>query len=639
MYPKLVGIAGPLMGESYALAEEGLSIGRESANRLSVRDTSVSRRHCVIKKVDDLDKVIDLDSHNGTFVNGLPVKERVLEHGDQIKIGNSVFLFIARKDEAVATPHEVRVDDQALTLHSAVQLRREDALYLQPEQSLVGQLSTTRLVRDLNALLRVSLLINSSGGFEALQKNLLESIFEITPAERGVIALTKGTSDDFVSAFGLHKSAGRLERQVRVSRTVINHVLREGVAILSNDVRGSDAYSDAESLITFQTTSLLVVPLFFFGKITGFIYLEISDPQDKFDEDHLQLLMAIAGIAAGLLENARCMEWLEGEKERLRNEINIEHSMVGESAAMRLVYQFIAKVAPANSNVLIRGESGTGKELVARAIHQNSPRVGKPFVAINCAGLSETLLESELFGHEKGAFTGAIARKKGLLEVADGGTFFLDEIAELAPQLQAKLLRVLQEREFQRVGGTHLAKVNIRLLAATNQDLDRAIKDNRFRQDLYFRLNVVSLIMPPLRERREDIPLLSSYFAAKYSKECNRQLSGISREARACLGNYDWPGNVRELENAIERAVVLGTDEYIMPEDLPESLLERESSLATIPNKKYFEAVKEAKKQLILRALEEAQGNYTEAAKLLGVYPTYLHRLMRNLSLKSAPQK
>jgi Nif-specific regulatory protein len=253
--------------------------------------------------------------------------------------------------------------------------------------------------------------------------------------------------------------------------------------------------------------------------------------------------------------------------------------------------------------------------------------------------LNESLLESELFGHEKGAFTGALALKKGRLEIADGGTVFLDEIGELSPTLQVKLLRVLQEREFERVGGTNTIKIDIRLVAATNKNLEEAIDSGEFRRDLFYRLNVVSFEMPALRDRRDDIPLLASYFADKYSVKCNRRLTGISPEARACLTAYDWPGNVRELENAIERAIVLGTTDRILPEDLPEAVLETEVSPADASALKYHEAVKQTKKQIILNAVSEAKGNYTDAARLLGVHPNYLHRLIRNLNLKDQLKK
>ncbi|MGA6980969.1 MAG: sigma 54-interacting transcriptional regulator, partial [Candidatus Sulfotelmatobacter sp.] len=277
--------------------------------------------------------------------------------------------------------------------------------------------------------------------------------------------------------------------------------------------------------------------------------------------------------------------------------------------------------------------SGTGKELVARALHRNSPRAAKPFVAINCAAIPETLLESDLFGHERGAFTGAAGLKKGRLEVADTGVVFLDEIGELAPALQVKLLRVLQEREFERVGGNHLIKVDIRLIAATNSKLEKAVQEGEFRQDLYYRLKVLNVTMPALRERRDDIPLLARHFIQKHAKHCKVMPRPISREALSLLVNYDWPGNVRELENAIERALVLGSSEMILPEDLPESLLERSPAPEMI-EAKYHAAVKELKKQLILDAIEQTHGSYVEAARTLGVHPNYLHRLIRNLELK-----
>jgi transcriptional regulator with PAS, ATPase and Fis domain len=307
--------------------------------------------------------------------------------------------------------------------------------------------------------------------------------------------------------------------------------------------------------------------------------------------------------------------------------------MVGSSARMRDVYQFIERVAPTDSTVLIYGESGTGKELVAGAIHKNSPRKNQPFVALNCAALTETLLESELFGHEKGAFTSAVNQKKGFLEVADGGTIFLDEIGELSLILQAKLLRVLQEREFVRVGGTRPIKINVRFLAATNKDLQKSVREEKFRADLFHRLNVISIALPSLRERPEDIPVLAEHFALRHAKNCNRSLAGISADAMAYLRQYDWPGNVRELENALERAVVIGSSDKILAEDLPETVLESAKSPGSA-SAGYHDAIRNLKKQMILSALEQAGGNITEAAKALGVHANYLHRLMRNLELR-----
>jgi transcriptional regulator with PAS, ATPase and Fis domain len=370
----------------------------------------------------------------------------------------------------------------------------------------------------------------------------------------------------------------------------------------------------------------------------GVMYLDASSPGARFNSDLLQLVTTLGNIAALAIENSRHLERLGGENRRLHEELNIHHSMIGESKAMHEVYGFVSRVAGRDSTVLISGESGTGKELVARAVHLNSGRADKPFVAINCAAITETLLESELFGHERGAFTGAVSQKKGKLEIAEGGTVFLDEIGELAVPMQAKLLRVLQEREFERVGGTRPIKLDVRLIAATNRDLKEASRTGAFRPDLYYRLNVVSLQMPTLRERREDIPMLAAFFAAHYAEKVKRRVAGISPEARACLMRYDWPGNVRELENAIERAVVLGSTELILAEDLPDSILE-ETAASGQPVSALHDGIREAKKVLIERAIEQANGNYTDAARILGVHPNHLFRLIRTLNLKPKRQR
>jgi Nif-specific regulatory protein len=291
-------------------------------------------------------------------------------------------------------------------------------------------------------------------------------------------------------------------------------------------------------------------------------------------------------------------------------------------------------VAATDATVLVEGESGTGKELVARAIHRNSKRAESPFVAINCAAIAENLLESELFGHEKGAFTGAAAQKKGRIEMAEGGTLFLDEVSELAPELQAKLLRVLQEREFERVGGTRAIPLDTRLIAATNKKLSAAIEAGEFRNDLYYRLNVVTLTMPALRDRVEDIPQLVEHFLSKASRKCKTKMKSLSEEAKACLIRYDWPGNVRELENAIERAVVLGSGNVVLPEDLPETILE--AGAPSDGSAKYHRSMKETKRQMIAQALQHAHGSYLEAAKTLGIHPNSLLRLMRNLNVKAS---
>ncbi|MCI0525686.1 MAG: sigma 54-interacting transcriptional regulator [Acidobacteria bacterium] len=639
MNPRMIALSGPMKDRVISLAEAEVTVGRESSNHIHLADLSVSRRHCVFRSESGQVMVTDLDSFNGTSVNDVPVKERLLAHGDRIRVGDSTFLFLLRDGETAPLDSGVRIAEGSEIIHETVRLRQEDALYLQPDRLIAALPKSERLARDLNALLKISAAINSIRGLEELQSQLLEMIGSAIPAEWGAIILFEENSEEPASITGWRRDG---DQPMPVSRTILRRVLNEGVSLLSNDLLKDAEGVSADSLLISRARSLVAVPIVMRGKTTGVIYLATSDPIVWFDEDHLQLAAAVAGIAGVALENARHVAWLEGENRRLQSEIVLTHNLVGESERMRSVLNFIAKVAPTDSTVLIRGETGVGKELGARAIHVNSRRAECPFVAINCAALTETLLESELFGHEKGAFTGATSQKKGKFEMADGGTIFLDELGEMSMALQVKLLRALQEQEFERVGGTRVIKVNVRLIAATNRDLEAMIKQGIFRQDLYYRLNVVSLVMPPLRERREDIPLLANYFATKYAQKCNRHIRGVSPEARACLKAYDWPGNVRELENAIERAIVLGSSDLIRPEDLPEAVLESEGEDALSTGSsigKYHETIRETKKQLILMAVDQTGGNVTEAAKLLGVQANYLHRLISNLNLRPALKK
>jgi Nif-specific regulatory protein len=626
MNPRLTAISGRLKGSVFSIEDLPVVIGRETTATLCIADASVSRRHSKIEKEAEQFVIEDLDSLNGTFINEVPVKRRELQHGDRIRIGDSQFIFLTHDGEFSASG-EVRFDDGPVISGSTLQFKLNDALYV--------------MARDLSALMKISTTINAIRGVEQLQKTLLDLVFEVVPAARGVILLTEESADkqgtEFSSVFGLDRLRGP-DVTIKVSSKVTKWALTHRESILITNKSEVRQFESSASLIADQPVSVLCVPLIMLERTLGVIYLDTTEPNTVFDQDHLQLVSAISAITAVAIENARHIEWLVSENQRLIADFNIEHNLVGESTPIREVLQFISKVAPTDSTVLISGESGTGKELAARAIHLNSKRADKPFMAVNCAALAESLLESELFGHEKGSFTGALTQKKGRLEIADGGTLFLDEIGELSPALQVKLLRVLQEREFERVGGTRPIKVDIRVVTATNKNLEEAVTQGMFRQDLYYRLNVVGLEMPPLRNRPQDIPLLANYFAAKFGQKSARRITGITAEAQARLVGYDWPGNVRELENAIERAVVLGATDRILPEDLPESVLEAQATV-NVAGTKYHEAVAQTKKQIILTAMQQAKGSYTEAAKILGVHPNYLHRLIRNLNLKEHLKK
>jgi len=329
------------------------------------------------------------------------------------------------------------------------------------------------------------------------------------------------------------------------------------------------------------------------------------------------------------------------DRQRLKREVEIlseelgdrYHLIIGTSAKMNRVAELAKKAAGSSATVLLLGESGTGKEIFARNIHQWSDRKDKPFVTINCVGLSKELLESELFGHEQGAFTGAHQRKKGKLELAHGGTVFFDEIGDISQELQAKLLRFLQEREFERVGGITSISVDVRVIAATNRNLEAAMDKGLFREDLYHRLNVVPVRLPPLRERNEDVPTLSEYFQRKYSTATRKSVSGISTAAMEKLAAYNWPGNVRELANVIERAVVLGSGPSIGIEDLPSRIAVGESTAVT-DAVSYREGMNVARKELILKALSKTQGNRSAAAKILGLEAKYFLKLMKSLGIE-----
>jgi Nif-specific regulatory protein len=608
-------------------------VGRDVSNSLPVVDPSVSRRHCILRGERGSFRVQDLGSRNGTLVNGVAVQEHGLKHGDEIAIGHTLFLLLTEEEDLPPVVGRAELEDCPHT-SATILLDPKEVVYLQParlQQELAG---SSPLALNLNALLKISRIVHSIGDLEGLQGQLLDLIFEVVPASRGAILLMEREGQPGSAMFARMRppAQGAL---IKVSRTVVNRVLEKGVSILGTDVPNHGDLRDIESLAESQVHSLMCVPLTVLQRVMGCIYLDSNRFGETLNGQHLELVTAIAGISAVALDNARRRQQLELENERLTLEVSQERSLVGEGQGMKEILQFLKRVAPTEATVLIEGESGTGKELVARALHRGSPRAGGPFVAINCSAIPENLLESELFGHERGAFTGAAALKKGRLETANSGVVFLDEIGELDPVLQVKLLRVIQEREFERLGGNRPIKVDIRLIAATNRKLEQAVQRGTFRQDLYYRLAVLKVTMPALRVRREDIPALTRHFVQKHAKRCKVKPRAISREALSCLVNYDWPGNVRELENAIEHALVLGSSEVILPEDLPESLLERDPA-PEITEAKYHAAVKELKKQLIREAVERTQGNYAEAARLLGLHPNYLHRLIRNLELKES---
>ncbi|MGC2660004.1 MAG: sigma 54-interacting transcriptional regulator [Bryobacteraceae bacterium] len=601
----LIGISEAVQGQVYHLSEAEVLLGRGSASTLRVPHSSVSREHCLIRVHEHRIEIQDKGSRNGTFVNGLPVRERALLDGDELMFGDVVFQFRSVEPGAVIPANPGMVEPSfSQTLNSPhVPLAREAATLVR-----IGEIA--RMVQDLY-LDRVSDSQSDSA------RRLFEAMFEMIPSRRGALLLfVKGSDEQRLLA---EFAADAPKSAVKVPRTVKHRLFESRAAAAGIEER----------------IAWLASPLLFSGRIAGALYLDSGASRRDYGDRDLQMISAVCEVLALAIENARDLQMLQFENGLLRAGITPDSALIGDSASMSALQGAILKVARASATVLICGESGTGKELVARAIHRNSPRSARPFVALNCAAITETLVESEFFGYEKGAFTGAVAQRKGRLETADGGTVFLDEIGELSLPLQAKLLRVLQEHEFERVGGSRTVKVDIRVVAATNRDLEKAIQVGTFREDLFYRLNVVRLHVPPLRDRRDDILLLATHFVRKCSEQIGRRVSGFSREARALLVAYDWPGNVRELQNVIERAVVLGSSETIIPEDLPETLFDA-TPTPDLNDDGFHASVRQHRRRIILAAIERAGGNVAEAARALKLHPVYLHRLITSLGLRQS---
>jgi Nif-specific regulatory protein len=481
-------------------------------------------------------------------------------------------------------------------------------------------------VRKLATLLEVSQTLAGSLSLQTGLYGVLEVLERRCGAGRGAVTLIEDASGHLVveAALGYPRSAGRVRYRVgegitgrvaqRGTPEVVPHLNEEPEFLhraVSREARGA------------EDVSFLCVPILMDGLSAGTLAVEMP----VMVESDAERMIKVLRITAAMISQAvRIHRLAEGERQRLveensqlREELRERYeftNIVGNSGPMRRVYEQVHQVVGTTATVMIRGESGTGKELIAHALHHHSPRAGKPFIRVNCAALPETLVEAELFGHERGAFTGAQARRKGKFEQADGGTLFLDEIGELTPSTQARLLRVLQSREFERLGGNETIRVDVRMITATNKDLERALGEGTFREDLYYRLNVFTIFVPPLRERKSDVLLLADHFVEKYARVHGRIIKRISTPAIDMLMAYHWPGNVRELENTIERAVLVSDSDVIHGHHLSPTLQTAEAS-GTVVSRSLGEAVGVFESNLIQDALKSSRGNRAKAARLL----------------------
>jgi len=477
------------------------------------------------------------------------------------------------------------------------------------------------------ALLDISQALNSIHDTDELLQRVMDIAIETMSAERGFIMLeSPGTSEEFVTAVAHNIDPDSDVSEGSASQSVLQRVMEEQEPVMTHDAPQDERFSAAESIIAQHIQSILAVPLRIKGALIGVIYLDSTKNRTQFTPQGLRFMEAFANQAAIAIDNANLIQEKIHENIALRSQMEEFYpfeEIVGESPAMKKVFQTMEKVLDVDSPVLLLGESGTGKELVARAIHYQGHRKEKPFVAQFCGALTDTLLESELFGHKKGSFTGAASDKPGLFEIANGGTFFLDEIADIPLSTQTKLLRVLQEGELKRVGDTKSIHVDVRIISATNKDLKREVTREKFREDLFYRINVITIEMPPLRDRGDDVLLLADLFLNKYSKKLDRDVQRFSRGALRKLQEYKWPGNVRELENTIQRAITLCQETKIQEEHLglffPEE--EKRSEEMTLD---------EVKKQHVLKVLEKHDGNRTRTAEALDVSLRWLQYQLKD---------
>jgi Nif-specific regulatory protein len=497
---------------------------------------------------------------------------------------------------------------------------------------------------ELTALYEISRILGSSLNLKSNLRGVMRVLSEYLDLNRGTVALRRGGEVNIVSAFGMTTEEIKRGRY-KLGEGIIGRVAKHGAPIVIPNVGDEPLFlnkTGSRKKVKKENIAFLCVPIKFKNETLGVLSVDrlFKGERISFEED-LRLMKIIASLVAYSVkihdEIEREREAFTEEKEKLTRQLKGKYrveNIIGQSDRMQEVFEAIHSVAPARSNVILRGESGTGKELVAKAIHFMSPRAKKPFVKFNCASIPEGLLESELFGHEKGAFTGATGMRKGRFELADGGTVFLDEIGDLPPTLQPKILRVLQEREFERVGGEKTIKVDVRLVTATSRNLEELVSDGTFREDLYYRLNVVPLFLPSLRERNEDIPLLSEYFLERLNKE-NKRAVMLTAKVLDVFSTYDWPGNVRELENAIERLVVMSRGNKIRLSDLPVNI-RHDASRSTVQIKgSLSSSVEDIEKNQIIDALERTEWVQAKAARILGITPRQIGYKIKKYNIQS----
>ncbi len=642
------------------VAGRTITIGRAPTNQIVIKDERCSRHHAEIFQNKDSWVLRDLESRNGTLIGEEKVEtDWTLEPGNVIRIAHAQLKFVHDLSEAFPdkvedeTVQENNEDSDVLTAHEPTTIthRRDRTKFLAPDKDEEIPVAS-KLGKAATQLCRLAFELANQTDVNEVAELALSGLFEGTKIDSGAVLLLPYELNEIPAGADLQLIASRTEDDVRyhrVSDFLATMVLREGEAVLARNIEDDSTLGSRDSQGEIHATSVVCAPIRSDGRVVGLIHLYSTSTQFGPDPDDLEFALAVADNVALALKKLHVQQELsedlsvsKGEIVQLRKLLGERSEIIGNSRGIIEVQNEIAQAAPSRATVLIRGESGVGKELVARAVHYASPRKKGPFVCLNCAALSETLLESELFGHEKGAFTGATDRKMGKFEAADNGTLMLDEIGEMSPQIQAKFLRVLEGHPFERVGGAKAIKVDVRVISATNRDLEKAVSEGKFRRDLYFRLRVVEILVPPLRKRTDDIAEIADHFLEFYSTDMGKKIKGFTPEARAEMLNYRWPGNVRELKNVVERSVVLARTDRVDVSDLKLSTLSTVSDSVELPanlvndDPSKFETMTLAQleQRHISATLQNFNWNKSRTAKTLGIERSTLDRKIRRYGLE-----
>ncbi len=611
---------GPARPSRVLLREDLLLIGRSEDCALILLDDTASRHHASVERTEDGFRLKDLGSSNGTFVNGDMNPDRLLIEGDEIRIGSVHLQFSLKAGRKTIIVEEKEESPTTLRVETSIPGPTFDPTEGDDDDGLLRRLKT---------LYRVNTALSRCLDTNELLLEVFRSLTEVLPFERGAVWYSKGGQ---TRPLIYYQREDENHRPFQVSSTLLQRVLVSKEGVLVRDVLEDEKLRDRRSVLLGSTLSIAAVPLLVEGNCMGVLYID-STLVDSFSPEDLELLLGLACPTGLAIRNAETFTRKDQEAHRLRQELTTHHRAIGDSPEFKEALSLTEKVGPTDTTVLLLGETGTGKEILARTIHNLSTRREGPFVPVNCAAISPSLLESELFGHVSGAFTGAHRDAPGQFRLADGGTLFLDEVGEMPPELQSKLLRVLEEREVRPVGADRTVAIDIRILAATNRDLQGDIETGGFRADLYYRLGVMQINIPPLRERTGDILLLARSFLDALRGGLGKHPSGFSSEAAEILERYPWPGNVRELRNVVERASVLAAGEQIKPRDLPDDV---RRSIQGAGGGRFDDpagdepifSLKEAEKIAIERALQKTGGRKGEAAKLLGTsWPTLTKKI------------